>query len=192
MAGIEEYHRLDIRYLHKVGGLRAGLSYSWKWTRGGEPSGNIQINVENDCLILCYCLTRDGKSEDVRERVCLDWTSCNYGRERPWFLCPGCGRRVGILALGGKLFLCRHCYRLKYWSQLETDLDRANRKVQKLKERLGEKEWLKPKGMHQKTFDRLHSELLDAEIKADELFVIGAAKIMMRSQSANSRLFRSM
>jgi hypothetical protein len=43
---------------------------------------------------------------------------------------------VAVLVSGGKLFLCPHCYRLKHWSQLETDVDRANRKVQKLKERL--------------------------------------------------------
>ncbi len=187
MAGIETYHRLGIGYFRKYNLLRPGLSFDYSWTRGGEPSGNIRIRTEEGCLILEYRHTRYDKSEDVAERVYLTWTRCNYGGRRPWFLCPTCGRRVGLLILGGKLFACRHCYRLKYWSQLETDLDRANRKVQKLKARLGEKTRLKPKGMHQKTFDRLHTRLTEAEMEADELFCLGAAKIMMRSPSFSFR-----
>jgi CCR4-NOT transcriptional regulation complex NOT5 subunit len=88
---------------------------------------------------------------------------------------------VGILACAWGYFRCRHCHRLKYGSQLETDLDRANRKVQKLKARLGGKTWLKPKRMHQKTFDRLTHRLIEAEMKADEFFCLAAARIMARS-----------
>jgi hypothetical protein len=82
---------------------------------------------------------------------------------------------VGILAAASRLFLCRHCYRLKYSSQLETDLERAQRKRDKLRERLGEKEWLKPKGMHQKTFDRLRARLIEAEMRADEIWCMDAS-----------------
>jgi Transposase DDE domain len=32
----------------------------------------------------------------------LEWTPCNYGGARPWFLCPmdGCRRRVAVLYAG--------------------------------------------------------------------------------------------
>jgi hypothetical protein len=181
MAGLESYKRLDIRYLHKTDGLRPGVSYSSRWTRGDKPAGDIGIKTESGYILLIYGYRRgDDEWRHVEERVYLDWTPCNYGGRRPWFLCPGCGRRVGILAAAGKYFLCRHCYGLKYSSQLESDLDRAQRKVQKIKDRMGEKTWTKPKRMHQNTFDRLKRRLIEAEMKADEIFCIMAAKIMMR------------
>jgi len=183
MAGIESHNRLDIRVLHKKNLLRPGLSFPWTWTCGGKPSGDILIKTEVGYIILIYRYREGGKEwQGVEERVSLDWTRCNYGGRRPWFRCPGCGRRVGILAAAGKLFLCRHCYSLKYWSQLETDLDQAQWKVTKLKERLKGKTWLKPKGMHQKTFDRLRHRLIEAEIRADEFFNTALAKLLMRER----------
>jgi ribosomal protein S14 len=170
MAGIEEHGRLDIRFFHKNKLLRPGLSFPFHWTRGGKTSGNIQIKIENGYLILTYRCTRYEESEDVQEKVYLAWTPCNYGGERPWFRCPGCGRRVAVLIAAGKLFLCRHCYRLKYCSQLESNLDRANSKVQKLRDRLI------CKGLHQKTRDRLQGKLTEAEIQADELLCMKLAR----------------
>ena len=149
------------------------MLFSWfnlYWSRGREPAGSIGVKVEGNSLVLTYCYTYCGESQDVKERVYLDYTRCNYGGRRPWFLCPGCGRRVGILVLGGKLFACPHCYRLKYWCQLETKLDTANRKIQKLKNRLNRK------GLHQRTRDRLRKRLMEAEIRADEIFCMRAAR----------------
>src|SRR5215472_1990244 len=47
--------------------------------------------------------------------VKIEWTPCNYGGTRPWFLCPrrGCGRRVAILYCDSD-FGCRTCRRLTY------------------------------------------------------------------------------
>lgn len=85
-------------------------------------------------------------------------------------MCPGRVRRVGILAASGKYFLCRHCYDLSYSSQNEnTVIDKVCRKRDKLRDRLGEKWWQRPKGMHRKTFDRLRNRLWDAEMQADLL-----------------------
>jgi len=74
--------------------------------------------------------------------VRLDWTACNFGGERTWFLCPtmGCGRRVAIL-YGGEIFACRHCYQLTY---------PANEKPTTTEQQgiLNPKGWQKPKGMH--------------------------------------------
>jgi hypothetical protein len=77
--------------------------------------------------------------EDVKETVPLAWTACNFGGERPWFFCPGagCGRRVAILYGPGCYFLCRHCYDLTYLSQREDKKDRALRRAQKIRMRLG-------------------------------------------------------
>ena len=183
MAGTESYRRLDIRYLHKNNLLRPGYSFTFSWSRGGENTGNIAIKVEFGYLMLIYRYQGAGAEwQDVEERVTLDRTRCNYGGERPWFVCPGCGRRVAVLACVWGYFRCRTCQRLKYWSQLETDRDRAQRKVKKLRERLGEKEWLKPKGMHQKTFDRLWAKHNEAILRSNELFLSAAwaRKLLMR------------
>jgi hypothetical protein len=174
MASIEEYKSLDIRFLDKNNLLRPGHSFRHIWTSGGKPSGEVMIEAQLFRLVLSYTYTRDGKSEKVEQEVPLDQTDCNYGWFRSWFLCPGCGRRVAVLILGGKLFLCRHCYGLKYCSQLETDLDRANRKVWKLQDRLDRK------GLHQKTRHRLWLKLIEAKAHADKLFKMGAAKILKR------------
>src|SRR3981081_1806868 len=58
--------------------------------------------------------------------------------EMTWFICPavGCGRRVEIL-YGGGIFACRHCYRLAYASSREDVCDRAARRADRLRARLG-------------------------------------------------------
>lgn len=87
------------------------------------------------------------------------------GGRRPWFLCPalGCGRRVAIL-YGGAIFACRHCYRLAYRCQRETADDRAARRADKTRARLGWEPGIlnceggKPKAMRWRTFERLTAE----------------------------------
>jgi hypothetical protein len=70
--------------------------------------------------------------------VPLEWTACNFGGERPWFLCPGigCVRRVTILYGPVKYFLCRYCYDLRYESQCKDKKDRALKRAQKITPRL--------------------------------------------------------
>ena len=72
--------------------------------------------------------------------VRLDWTDCTLGGRRAWLLCPerGCGRRVALLYIGGSgIFACRHCYKLAYASQRETPDDRAVRRADRIRDRLG-------------------------------------------------------
>ncbi len=66
-------------------------------------------------------------SEDVQQPVELDWTPCNFGGERPWFVCPGagCGRRVAMLRAAGKYFLWRHCYDLTFQSRRDDKMYQA-------------------------------------------------------------------
>jgi hypothetical protein len=111
------------------------------------------------------------RAEDVKEPVPLEWTPCNFGGERPWFVCPGdrCGRRVAILYGPGKYFLCRNRYDLRYESQREDKKNRALRRAQKIRTRLsGSANMMepfpdKPKGMHHDTYMRLFKEHYEAE-----------------------------
>ena len=113
--------------------------------------------------MLCYRTKRNGEAWKDREvPVRLTTTPCKFGGERYWFECPalGCGRRVAILYLG-TIPACRHCFRLAYPSQRETEYDRAGRRADRIRERLGwEPGFLngigdKPKGMHWRTYERL-------------------------------------
>jgi hypothetical protein len=61
----------------------------------------------------------------------------------------------------GRYFLCRHCYDLRYESQREDKMDRALRRAQKIRKRLGGSANMmepfpeKPKGIHVKTYMRM-------------------------------------
>ncbi len=165
---VEDYKRLDIRQLRKKKALHPGYVFSWEWSIDGKPCGDIRVAVKQEHLLLTYRTRQGGEDwKDVEEKVHLTRTNCNYGGTRQWFICPGCGRRIAVLVSAGTYFLCRRCYDLSYSSQNETELDRMHRKARKIRASLGEKEWLKPKGMHQKTFDRIRRQLYQAERVAD-------------------------
>jgi hypothetical protein len=109
---------------------------------------------------------QDWKSESYP--VSLDWTPCNYGGARPWFLCPARGCRVAVL-YGGAIFACRQCHQLVYESQREAPHSRALTRAQAIRERLGGSGSMaedfpeKPKGMHLQTYWRLCREYEDAQ-----------------------------
>ncbi len=173
----EEYKRLDIRQICKRKLLYPGNLLSCGWSIKGEPSGDILVAVKEEHLLLIYKARESGRDwKNVEQKVRIAWTKCHYGGSHPWFKCPGCGKRIAVLVAAGTYFLCRHCYNLNYSSQSETELDRMYRKARKIRARLGEEEWLKPKGMHQKTFDQIRRQLNRAERMADMAFAIMGAK----------------
>jgi hypothetical protein len=153
---------LDIRRIRHDGLLFPGNVFGWSWKRDGKQVASINIRVAEDALFLNYRTRPAGGEWEQKEYPAyLDWTGCNLGGRRPWFLCPasGCGRRVAIL-YGGEFFACRHCHDLSYGSQRESPEWRSQRRALKIQARLG---WEnghgpKPKGMHWRTFERLRWE----------------------------------
>jgi hypothetical protein len=101
----DECNGLDVRKLHREGVLRPGTVFSSSWSRLGRETGSIRGFVYRDQLVLSYRhLSRfSDEWESIEEPVALEWTPCNFGGERPWFICPSvihgvaCGRRVAIL-----------------------------------------------------------------------------------------------
>ena len=162
-----ECFSIDVCRWKREGLLEPHQTFGWQWrTQDGKIAASIGVHTLPDKVILSYRYRKPG--EDWREEhypVLLDWTECNLGGKRPWFLCPGCGRRVAILYVDS-LFQCRQCLRLTYQSQREGHLDRLLRRKDKIRKKLGWQdgmEYRKPKGMHRKTYLRLIEEYEDAD-----------------------------
>ena len=160
---------LDVRKINRTGLLMPGRSFGWQWSRNDEVTASINIGVEDGRVFLDYrnrsTRHNGGEWEPMRYAVWLDWTPCTFGGRRPWWRCPavGCGKRVAVL-FGGRVFACRRCHNLAYRCQRETDDDRAGRRADTIRARLGWDAGIlngnggKPKGMHWRTFERLHNE----------------------------------
>lgn len=181
---VESYHSLNVNCLNKAGCLQPNGMRGWQWTRDGEAGASITLWAEADWLHLYYRMRGgSGAWEDIAEAVPIVRAPCRFGGERPYFVCPGmvagvaCGRRV-IKLYGPNRFLCRHCNRLAYASQSEDDWGRALRRVNKVRQRLGGAPGLparflsRPKGMWQRTFERLRAQAMEAEMLENNALVV--------------------
>lgn len=177
---MEDYRRLDVNFLSREGMLVPGSQQSIQWFIDGAVSGQIEIEAEVGRIVLSYRYRPGaGEWQDIRWPVQITSTPCRLGGRRYWFLCPGegCSRRVGVL-YGARYFLCRHCLGAAYASQTEDKIDRLARKACKIRHRLGwpggvrsPPGYLKPKGMHWRTFSRLCLEHRRLEYLVDLNFV---------------------
>jgi hypothetical protein len=98
-------------------GLRVGYWGTVRWWRGERETGSIGYCVLSLGVIL---LRYRQQGEDVQYNVAITYTTLASGGERPWWLCPTCGRRCGVIYgcwLGGRYFVCRICGDLAYASQ---------------------------------------------------------------------------
>lgn len=117
---------------------------------------------------------RNGKAESLRMNysyrgesysysIKLSKTLCNYGGYRHWFQCPSCNKRVSVLYCRG-IYICRHCTKANYGSQLEQPIDNVFRRLNAIRARLGWQVGIasgyeqRPKGMHHTTYDKLICE----------------------------------
>lgn len=149
--------------------LLDGLSFVWRWsnTDTGESLGSISIVTRGDGARLSF--SSDGTP--VNQEVRIVRTACNFGGSRPWFNCPRCWRRVGVLFLRADSFMCRHCGRVAYASQSEDDMGRAWIKQRKLERRLDDN-WRRPKGMHGATYERIFGGIMACEEARDAALMV--------------------
>ena len=153
---------LDVRKVQREGALEPGETFGCTWRRGGEVIAFVDLKMETDRVMLDYRRKVDGEWQARRYPVELAWTACRYGGQRAWWLCPGCGRRVAVL-YDGHRFECRHCHQLVYKSQRQAPDERAYKRANELRTRLGWGPGViygpggKPKAMHWRTFWRLHA-----------------------------------
>ncbi len=127
----------------------------------------------------------------------VDWTNCNYGGQRPWFLCPCCRARVGKLyqrSLMGTL-ACRRCQQLTYVSCQVSERERLNLENIKLRRKLGARgDDLsgdapfpeRPKGMPQHTYEIICRQLEVNELKYQSLMNYRTLKLCQRLARAQN------
>lgn len=161
----DQFRSIDVRRLHKDCKLIPGNVFRRTWKRHDTEVASILGRVGNDCVVLSYRQSwRGGPWRDCTNTILLEWTDCHYGGKRPWWVCPGCDRRVALLYSGDGWYSCRHCRQLAYRSQRETQEDLAARRANRVRDKLGWPRGIlnmpggKPKGMHWKTYIRLLGE----------------------------------
>lgn len=186
---VSESRTLEVSTLHDEGLLEPDGSGVLRWRLNGDPVGAMRWErADQDgrdghrAVVLSYATKSSPNSDPVvhEETVSIATTPCNFGGERPWFLCPGpgCNERVGKLHCppGGEHFRCRHCHDLAYESSRASGnpqksarlrYERIHRKLDPDAEshhpsRNGTIIVTKPKGMHWDTYWDLHDELAEA------------------------------
>lgn len=151
---LENLLQIYIKDLSRHGVLSDHLPHNMKVMHYGEPAGVIELQASHDFLAIRT--SQQGQSE---QHIAMTQTACNFGGYRQWFMCPDCGRRVGVLYLQNK-FTCRHCTHLKYESQYKSESSRLFAKARKIRRSLGgtinmsEPLPNRPKGMHVTTYLR--------------------------------------
>jgi len=166
------------------GAVRAG---TLSWTCGDEPAGSISYFADmreagHERLILSYVRGSGEDREEVEQVIYLTVTQPNLGGKRWWMICPYRGHRVGKLYLpnGGDRFASRKAWQLGYNSQRIAARDRPFEALFRLQKKLGcERGWgnwpTRPKGMHQRTFERHLNEFeyLDNLCAVEMMRVVG-------------------
>jgi len=163
---------IDVRMLARKGSLKSGAHFSLKWSNGSSIGGFAEAGR----LVLQYS-TNGGAS--CTYPVHLIYTDCNYGGRRAWFSCPCCGGRNAMLFLRGSRFACRTCQRLRYHSQALDTMARNQWAYHRVQNKLDDGDG-KPKGMHWRTFEKLHDRLERIDQKINLAFNLSAMRFFKR------------
>lgn len=172
-ATVEHLPSINIHQLHRAGALREPLVYfpmtSFKWpglTRVSANRWRTDVEFHGGAF----------------QRITITWTPCNFGKERPWFFCPRCKRRVARLFNTGASLSCRQCLDLRYASQRRGAKSRRYLQALKLRLRLNGIASLaasfpeRPKRMHKITYLRLRerAEKLERDVRDSSRFKLRA------------------
>lgn len=172
-----ETRDLDISFLKRERVLSTPYTMRIRWNAHSASEAIVNVIChENQFLRLFPNEASNNPSWVADQFILLSWTTCHYGKQRPWFCCPAatCDKRAAILYLdaGSGLFLCRRCCNLAYETQRESEQDRLYRKRTKYARKLGRLRTsphiphFKLRYMHQRTYDRLTYLLNAYQFKA--------------------------
>jgi hypothetical protein len=178
-AHLEGHRRISVASLRRHGLMRPGVysTFSWKdnWDR---PTGSIQIVGGADSVTFVYSVRANDTDSwrQIEEPVAFVRVPKPFGGQQVFFLCPRCGRRILELALGKERFRCRSCLGIVHASSQEGPTDRAMRKANKLRKRLGAEPGLdswyrRPRHMRQTTFEKIDARIQAAEAEVNDAHI---------------------
>jgi len=185
---IERTLALDVRELAKLGYLRPGgdpLGWHWIFLQTRAESVELGVQPHAERLELSYRRGEEWRRESVR----LDRVPCHFGGSRPLFRCPWCEQRWALLYLlpNKAHFRCRTCARLAHSVEAEGAAERMWRKQKKLLARLGVEDRSdphppRPRGMHERTYQRLLERISAIEAWADDeqLYLLAMGRLVLR------------
>lgn len=129
---VSQYHALKIEELARGSWLHPASDSEWVWrTNKGTEETTVRIIALMDSLSLVYRVGLQPIQNDVE----LTYSAGPRGGKRPWFKCPMCRRRVGVLyhADNENLpFRCRICCELAYPSQYQSHDQSYGRRLRPL------------------------------------------------------------
>ena len=190
---LEQFRKLDAGYLQKYGILRDGWRGHLTWTNEDGTKASINISGGRSQISIDYRarMGEEGEWKSIQDHFGVDWTAQHLGGERAWLICCWCSRRIKYLYLANLRFRCRTCHQLVHASSQEQPGNRATRKNQKLRAKLGTSQALgdfvaRPKGMHQRTYQRYLDRIHEAECDVNDDMI----RILKRIQRTDTRLGR--
>lgn len=191
---VEGTRSLDVMKLACAGYLAGSSIGTWQWTYRDDTTATIVVIGGRDTVTLDYRVRSGGDDwASVTQRVPIRWTRCRFGGQRPWFVCDVhangiyCGRRVTKLYGGGRLFACRHCYRLGYAIQRGGPMDQVHHRLARLHRKLGADydgpdmpPPPRPRWMRRKTYSRIAAQIEAGQEQLEIAFIAGARRILGR------------
>jgi len=99
---LENHPAVNIFDLYRRGALVHGTTTALQW-----PQLTVQVRADYGRLFIAV----DGGLEDI---VLIDHMAAHYGGDRPYFLCPACGRRTWNLYMREGRLECRLCLGFSY------------------------------------------------------------------------------
>jgi hypothetical protein len=169
-----DYLSISIADMNRYKVFQRRGRHSWGWEKNGEIDNSLSFYLDDHITFHYSTKGQDGSPVDVNKSIPLTWTPCNFGGNRPWFVCD-CGMRVGRLFFHRQHIVCRNCFNLVYPSQLQDELGRLRSKIEKIEAKLGDG-CSRPKGMHWKTFEKLKAKRFETFVQKDNLFCSIAAR----------------
>lgn len=185
-ARLDDGLRLDINKLFRdrLIGLNMWKSgqLTWSIVETGEHVASVgyEINTlrpDDMWLRLHYtqtsCFSDSPNKRDYKIRLIA--SRPYYGGKRLWFICPITGQKASVMYSSGssRWFASRHAYRAGYHSQSKGLIDRAIDKAWRLKDKLGgEHYYIRQKGVHTRTHERLMEKILEQEEITDNMLAV--------------------
>ncbi|MGP0018512.1 MAG: hypothetical protein ACLPHP_08090 [Candidatus Sulfotelmatobacter sp.] len=164
-ATTSAYSQMDVRCWQRNRLLVMGQSFVF----GAWDVEVIACGKRDEPSMVRLYQRGEGRQQLEPYRIWIEWTPCNYGGKRAWFVCPrGCGHRVAIVYYGSSP-ACRQCYRLAYESQQASAKYRSLHGAQAIRMQLGGSASIvdpfpaKPKGMHWHRYQRLYTKAMASE-----------------------------